>query len=249
MIDSFILYTRYKNNIKSLSREQKGYLLELIFDYEESVHQKEPDIDDGLVAMAFSFIKNDLDNNLERYQKAVNSGKKGGRPKQNNPFEQENLKVNDPFLDRNLKVSEDKTPSQDPFEQENLNDNEYEYVDEDVNKKKSKKEKDFSFESVCDSELLSSLKEFEKMRKSIKKPLTPRARSMLWNKLGRLAKDEETKIQILKQSIFHCWQDVYELDSNPKKQSNIPNYDQSFTDTSLSVSDADYEQFMRKRGI
>lgn len=244
MIDSFILYTRYKNNIKSLSREQKGYLLELIFDYEESDHQKEPDIDDGLVAMAFSFIKNDLDNNLERYQKAVNSGKKGGRPKQNNPFEQENLKVNDPFLEKNLKVSEDKTPSQDPFECENLNDNEYEYVDEDVNKKKSKKEKDFSFDSVCDGELLNSLKEFEKMRKSIKKPLTPRARSMLWNKLNKMSSDLSTQIAIVNQSIFHNWQDVYELKENSKE---VPNYDNAQTDNVLAISDEEYLKLLERK--
>ena len=63
-----------------------------------------------------------------------------------------------------------------------------------------------------DSNLLNAYIDFFKMRKSIKKPLTDRAIVMLKNRLEELAPgDIQTKIAILNQSSFHCWQSVYEL--------------------------------------
>ena len=61
-----------------------------------------------------------------------------------------------------------------------------------------------------------ALEEFRKMRKKIKKPMSDRAEKMLLNKLNELSSDKETQIKILNQSVFHCWQDVYELKDSPK---------------------------------
>ena len=68
-----------------------------------------------------------------------------------------------------------------------------------------------------DDGLLNAYIDFFKMRKSIKKPLTDRAVSMLKSKLEELAPgDVQKKIAILNQSSFHCWQGVFELkDGNP----------------------------------
>lgn len=63
-----------------------------------------------------------------------------------------------------------------------------------------------------DIELLSAYADFFKMRKSIKKPLSDRAVSMLKNQLEKLApNDVKKQIAILNQSTFHCWQGVFEL--------------------------------------
>ncbi len=51
--------------------------------------------------------------------------------------------------------------------------------------------------------------DFEKMRKSIKKPLTDRARTTIVNKLKAFG--EHSANEILDQSIEHCWQTVYQL--------------------------------------
>lgn len=57
-----------------------------------------------------------------------------------------------------------------------------------------------------------AFKDFEKMRKTIKKPLTDRAKLMIINKLDKLSNgDVELQNKILNQSIVHCWQDVYPL--------------------------------------
>lgn len=62
--------------------------------------------------------------------------------------------------------------------------------------------------------LISALKDFAEMRKKIKKPLTDRALTLLLKKLDRLADDDDKKIKILEQSIFHNWQGIFELKNN-----------------------------------
>ena len=60
------------------------------------------------------------------------------------------------------------------------------------------------------TEVLSVLRDFEKMRKSIKKPMTDRAKAMLVKKLERDFSPEQ-RIAALEQSINRCWADVYPL--------------------------------------
>jgi len=56
-----------------------------------------------------------------------------------------------------------------------------------------------------------TIKEFSNMRSKIKKPLTPKANSMLINKLTKLGNSDSEKVMLLEQSIFHCRQDIYPL--------------------------------------
>lgn len=70
-----------------------------------------------------------------------------------------------------------------------------------------------------DEKLNQAFLDFMKMRKSIKKPMTDRAITRAMNSLQRLSGgDNDLAIQILEQSIFHCWQDLYELKEDNNKQ-------------------------------
>lgn len=78
----------------------------------------------------------------------------------------------------------------------------------------------FTFESLVlakygnDESLLEAFKDFEIMRKSIKKPLTERAVKTMLTKLENLAGDDIDKtIKILEQSILNSWAGVFELKS------------------------------------
>lgn len=86
-----------------------------------------------------------------------------------------------------------------------------------IEKESKKKEKADAFSEFAgdDSDLLSALKDFEKMRKSIGKPLTERAKTMLLNKLQTFEMDEW--IPILEQSIFHNWQGIFGLHDSTKE--------------------------------
>lgn len=82
MKESFVLYVKYLDNIEMLSMEQRGILITALMSY---VTGKDiPDMD-GMTAMAYSFIKSQVDRDLEKYEetcrKRSEAGKLGGRPK------------------------------------------------------------------------------------------------------------------------------------------------------------------------
>ena len=63
-----------------------------------------------------------------------------------------------------------------------------------------------------DVALFEALAEFDKMRITIKKPMTDKARERICKNLTNLAgEDKALMVKILEQSTFHCWQDVYAL--------------------------------------
>lgn len=79
MKNSFVIYHDYEDKLKMLSDEQMGKLWRMIFKYEKT--GEVIDLDDAVIMMAFSFIRNDLDINRQKYETKVNNGKLGGRPK------------------------------------------------------------------------------------------------------------------------------------------------------------------------
>lgn len=71
---------------------------------------------------------------------------------------------------------------------------------------------------VKDEQVKTTIYEFIKMRKLIKKPMTNRALELMIGKLQRIADNPQTAVEILEQSIMNNWQDIYEL-KNKKKAS------------------------------
>lgn len=90
--ESFVLYSRYLENIEILSMEQRGVLFTAILRYVSD--QSIPDMD-GTTKMAFSFIRSQIDRDAEKYNqiraKRSEGGKNGGRPRKSeeNPEEPE----------------------------------------------------------------------------------------------------------------------------------------------------------------
>ena len=64
-IKSFILYADYIKHIGKLTDEEAGRLFKAIFEYVNE--GRLPDLD-GMAAMAFSFISNQLDSDLQKYE-------------------------------------------------------------------------------------------------------------------------------------------------------------------------------------
>ena len=88
---------------------------------------------------------------------------------------------------------------------------------------KGKKADAFSEFAGDDADLLDALKDFEQMRKTVKKPMTDRAKKMLVNKLQR-EYHPSIWIAVLDQSIKNCWLDVYPLkehQATPQKKSAV----------------------------
>ena len=88
MRSSFVLYAEYMEHIELLNMEQRGELFTAIFLYTST--GQVPELD-GATAMAFSFIRKQLDKDQKKYdetcKKRSEAGKLGGRPKANGSSE------------------------------------------------------------------------------------------------------------------------------------------------------------------
>ena len=135
MKDSFVLYTKYLDNIQALSMEQRGMLFTSLMLYASG---QEPEEMDPVTAMAFSFIKSQMDKDIEKYNetcaKRSEAGKLGGRPKK-----QEEAKKANGFYENQKKQGKAKKAD---------NDNEYDN-DNDLLKENTKR-KVFSTPTVDD---------------------------------------------------------------------------------------------------
>ena len=74
-----------------------------------------------------------------------------------------------------------------------------------------------------DEKLNQAFKDFMKMRKQIKKPMSDRAVTMAINKINNLSNgDNDLAVKLIEQSIMKCWQDIYPLqNNNTNSQGNI----------------------------
>ena len=82
---------------------------------------------------------------------------------------------------------------------------------EERKKGRNKKEYIGAFKISENQILQSAFDDFIEMRKKIKKPMTERAITNMVAKLKRLSTDEYEQADILDQSTYHAWQDVYPL--------------------------------------
>lgn len=83
-------------------------------------------------------------------------------------------------------------------------------------KKSNSKDKCIIFKTFAkgNEDLEQALKDFEDMRKLIKKPMSDRAKKILVSNLEKLSTNPEIQVKILEQSIVHSWQSVYALKEN-----------------------------------
>lgn len=88
MKDSFVIYTKYEEQINMLSDEQAGILFRALIRYQNGAELPEMD---GITALAFSFIKQQMDFDNQKYEdickarseagkQGAEFGKLGGRP-------------------------------------------------------------------------------------------------------------------------------------------------------------------------
>ena len=102
--------------------------------------------------------------------------------------------------------------------------------DKDIDKEKEEEIKKNGLDIILyrvDDSVKETVREFIKMRKTIKAPMTDRAIVLMLNKLKEMASDPDTQIKILNQSIENSWKGLYPLreEAKPKYQSVKPNWD------------------------
>lgn len=102
-------------------------------------------------------------------------------------------------------------------------------------KSEGKKSEDpFVVFAGVNTELLEALKAFAEMRKTMKKPLTDRAKQLQLKTLDELSRDPGTQVAIINQSIAKGWQSFYSLKAGGGYGGKPgPKYDYSDTEGSF----------------
>ena len=212
------IYPDFINVVQELDNGARGRLLLAIMQY---ANGKEPDELTGAERIAFIVLKGQIDRDADAYEanakKQSENGKKGGRPKKPTAFS-ENPKNPPVFSESHSKP---KKPEKD--KDKDKEEEEEEDKDKDKDKDKSARTRDadaFAAFAAGDGDLLAVLKDFEKMRRSIKKPLTDTAKKLLVNKLENNFPPEQWK-PVLEQSIVKCWQDIYPLKEQEQQRLGV----------------------------
>ena len=105
---SFVLYTDSAEQFEILSDEQAGKLIKAVFNYAEN--RILPKFDDGMLIMAFSFIKGQIDRDSEKWEetrkKRAEAGRKGGKQTQANASSAKQTKQNQANQAVNVNVND-----------------------------------------------------------------------------------------------------------------------------------------------
>ena len=113
-------------------------------------------------------------------------------------------------------------------------------IDKDKDKSARTRDADaFAAFAAGDGDLLAVLKDFEKMRKSIRKPMTDRAKQLLVTKLKNEFPPEQWK-SVLEQSIVKCWQDIYPLKEREQQRLGVEQHRENVSSDELENLKAIY---------
>ena len=113
-------------------------------------------------------------------------------------------------------------------------------IDKDKDKSARARDADaFAAFAAGDGDLLAGLKDFEKMRRSIRKPMTDRAKQLLVTKLKNEFPPEQWK-SVLEQSIVKCWQDVYPLKEREQQRLGVEQHRENVSSDELENLKAIY---------
>ena len=114
-------------------------------------------------------------------------------------------------------------------------------------KDNNKKEKETNFNKIIsaytdNNELAETLKDFIKMRKTIKSPLTDRALKGILNKLDKFGNSDFEKIEILENSIMNSWRGIFELKNKKTPARTGEKEKRVFDNKSISSNNRNYSQ-------
>ena len=182
----------------ALTDAERGRLFIAILEYARTGIPPELD---GAESILFPVFRTMLDRDDELSAERSRNGAKGGKQTQasSSKIKQTEANANDPKPTKTKKEDKDK------------------------DKDKSARTRDadaFAAFAAGDGDLLAVLKDFEKMRRSIKKPLTDTAKKLLVNKLENNFPPEQWK-PVLEQSIVKCWQDIYPLKEQEQQRLGV----------------------------
>ena len=210
-------YFDWIEQMSALSDAEKGRLFTAILEYARSGREPENSGREGLV---FPTFKATLDREAEISAIRSENGSKGGRPAKANESSQKQNKANESKANQTEANESNQKPTN------NTRHKTQDTMTQDIGQKtqdnnaRTRDADAFAAFAAGDGDLLAILKDFEKMRKSIKKPMTPHAKELLVGKLKNNFPPEQWK-PVLEQSIVKCWQDIYPLKEQEQQRLGV----------------------------
>lgn len=210
-------YFDWIEQMSALSDAEKGRLFTAILEYARSGREPENSGREGLV---FPTFKATLDREAEISAIRSENGSKGGRPAKANESNQKQNKPNESKTNQTEANESNQKPTN------NTRHKTQDTMTQDIGQKtqdnnaRTRDADAFAAFAAGDGDLLAILKDFEKMRKSIKKPMTPHAKELLVGKLKNNFPPEQWK-PVLEQSIVKCWQDIYPLKEQEQQRLGV----------------------------
>lgn len=236
MRDSLVFYSSFYEAIEVLDDGDQLKAYKAIMNY--ALNGIEPSSDIGISYAIFLAVKPQIDANNQRYENST----KGGRPAKK-PMVSKKEENEKPMVLENEENSKPMVSKNEQIQKPNVNENVNVNVNDNVNVKKINKKE--TFVSIVDDytlndELKSCLMSFINMRRKMK-GYTIEALKLNLNTLNKLARDDITKIEIVKQSIANSWKSFYELKNKTKHEEVLPTY---ASNNNLQVSDDDIAKYL-----
>lgn len=205
---SFILYLDYKMHFDLLTNEQKGILINALFEFAENGEVQK--FEDKVVEMAFSFISIQMKRDKEKYDEVCErrreAGKLGGRPKKPNGLDEKAKKPNG-FLEKQTKAKKPDT--------DNDTDNDTD-IDKEKLPKESAIERDFEECWKIYPKKQGKQKAFSAYKKSAKASKNPDFKEIVIKGIQNYINyinANKTQDQFIKQGSTYfcneCWNDEY----------------------------------------
>lgn len=232
MKETFMLYTEILETVRDMSDEEAGVLFKAILHHEAN-EEYMPGDEHREAAVAFSFIRRQLDRLDQKYEEMVEkrreAGKSGAAKRWQNMANDSKAIANDGNAIANdsktkQAMANDSLPLPLPLPLPQPH--------KEKEKESKEREKPEKSPAVVIAKLdapdgvKQRLQGFVDMRRTMKKPMTGRAVELLWKELSKLSSDPATQEKILDQSIMNSWQSVYPLKSEPRARSGTSQLDQ-----------------------
>ena len=208
-------YFDWIEQMSALSDAEKGRLFTAILEYARSGREPENSGREGLV---FPTFKATLDREAEIAAINAENGAKGGRPVK--PIETENNRTKPTKTENNRNKADETGQKPTSNTRHKTQDTMTQDIGQKTQDNNARTRDAFAAFAAGDGDLLAVLKDFEKMRRSIKKPLTDTAKKLLVNKLENNFPPEQWK-PVLEQSIVKCWQDIYPLKEQEQQRLGV----------------------------
>ena len=129
MKESFVFYRSFYEAIQKLPEEYQLELMQVImkYNFEEELPKMSP-----VVEAMFTLIKPNIDKASERYERCVENGKKGGRPKtETKPKENLNETKKKPNENQDINLNDNDNDN----DNDNVNDNNISFINKIKNKR------------------------------------------------------------------------------------------------------------------